>query len=78
MQIVEKEADALGIGKYVQLSIGKDTEPNLFAHDLNHDKINGTFSDLPLTPITEGVRNSLKEFLSMAEKGILDYSTAGS
>jgi nucleoside-diphosphate-sugar epimerase len=78
LQIIQKEADALGIGKYAQLSIGQDTEPNLFAHDLNHDKINGTFRDLPLTPIAEGVRNSLKEFLGMAEKGILDYSTAGS
>ncbi|PCJ97398.1 MAG: NAD-dependent dehydratase [Flavobacteriaceae bacterium] len=78
LQIIQKEAEALGLGKYAQLSIGKDTDPNLFAHDLNHDKINSTFHNLPLTPIAEGVRNSLKEFLDMAEKGILDYSSAGS
>ena len=76
--VVKQQANEMGLGKYADLSIGKDTDPNLFAHDLNHEKINNAFSGLPLTPISEGVRRSLEAFLDMAKKETLDYSTAGS
>ena len=78
LYIIEQQANEMGLGDYANLSIAKDTEPNLFAHDLDHEKIHGAFNGLPLTPISEGVRRSLEEFLDMAKKGILDYSTAGS
>lgn len=78
LDIVTQQANEMGLGKYADLSIGKETDPNLFAHDLNHEKISNSFSGLPLTPIAEGVRRSLEEFVNMAKKRILNYSKAGS
>ncbi|GGW22355.1 NAD-dependent epimerase/dehydratase family protein [Arenibacter certesii] len=78
LEIVEQEAKGMGIGEYAQLSIAEGAEPNLFVSDLSHEKIDRTFNGLPLTPIGEGVRKSLKEFMEMAEKGILNYSEQGS
>ena len=78
LEIVEQEAIAMGIGEYAQLSIAEGAEPNLFVSDLSHEKIEGTFKELPLTSIGEGVRKSLKEFMEMAEKGSLNYSEEGS
>lgn len=78
LDIVREEAEALGMGEYAQLTLAEGAEPNLFVSDLSHAKIDGTFKDLPLTPISEGVRRSLQEFQEMAKKGILDYSVQGS
>ena len=66
------------MGDYSKSSILEDAPPNLFVHDLEHDKISRSFKDLPLTTISEGVRKSLIEFKEMADKGILKYSTANS
>lgn len=74
LDIAEQQADELGMGNYVELSITDGAEPNLFVSDLSHEKIDGTFKDLPLTTIAEGVRISLLEFREMAKKGILAYS----
>lgn len=78
LNIVREQAQALGIGEYAQLTLAEGAEPNLFVSDLSHAKIDRTFKDLPLTPISEGVRRSLQEFQAMAKKGILDYSVQGS
>lgn len=78
LEIVRQEAKGMGIEQFAQLSISEGAEPNLFVSDLSHEKIDRTFSGLPLTPIGEGVRKSLKEFKDMAEKGILNYSVQGS
>lgn len=77
LNTIKLQAGALGMGNYVQLSIAEDAEPNLFVSDLSHEKIEGTFTDLPLTPIAEGIRISLLEFQKMAKKGTLEYSVAG-
>jgi nucleoside-diphosphate-sugar epimerase len=78
LNLVEQQAEALGMGRFAQLSIAKGASPNLFVSDLNHNKIEETFTDLPLTPIAEGIRKSLLEFRTMAEKGVLAYSKAHS
>lgn len=74
LRIAQEQSEALEMGEYAQLSIVPDAPPNLFVSDLEHDKIDATFKNLPLTDIGEGVRKSLQEFRNMAEKGILDYS----
>ena len=78
LEVVERQANDLGIGAFAKLSIAENAEPNLFVHDLNHEKIDNAFKDLPLTSIDAGVRNSIEEFLEMAKKGILNYSTISS
>lgn len=74
LAIVKEQAEQLGMGEFVELSIAEGAAPNLFVSDLSHDKIDSTFSDLPLTSIEDGVKHSLLEFKEMAEKGILNYS----
>lgn len=74
LSIVKEQAIKLGIGKYAVLSIADGAPPNLFAHDLSHEKIERTFNGLPLTSIADGVRISLEEFQEMARKGVLKYS----
>lgn len=74
LQIVEEQANALGMGEFAKLSIIDDAPPNLFICDLDHTKIDGTFKNLPRTAIAGGVRTSLREFKKMAEKDILDFS----
>lgn len=74
LKIVEEQANALGMGEFCKLSIVDDAPPNLFICDLDHTKIQGTFKNLPRTPIAEGVQKSLQEFQKMAEKDILDFS----
>ena len=78
LEIVRKQAQDLGLGEFVKLSITKGAPPNLFVSDLSHEKIAHTFKDLPLTSIEDGVRKSLIEFKRMAEKGTLEYSKPGS
>lgn len=78
LNIAKQQANALGIGDYVKLSITDGAPPNLFISDLSHEKIDRTFNDMPLTNIEKGVRNSLEEFLQMAKKGILNYSVEAS
>jgi len=74
LELAGQEAKKLGMGDYVELSIMENAPPNLFICDLDHSKIASTFSDLPLSDISEGIRKSLLEFKSMAEKGTLEYS----
>ncbi len=74
LNIARQQAGELGMEDYVQLSVADGADPNLFVSDLSHEKIDGIFKDLPLTPIAEGVRISLREFKKMAEKGSLEYS----
>ena len=78
LNIIKEQATVLGMGEYVSLSVTEGAPPNLFVCDLDHSKIAGTFKNLPLTEIAEGVRKSLIEFRAMAEKGNLKYSTASS
>ena len=74
LSIIKEQANYLGVGEYAELSITEGAPPNLFAHDLSHEKIERTFTNLPLTSIAEGVRISLEEFQKMARKGVLKYS----
>ncbi|MEO1010765.1 MAG: NAD(P)-dependent oxidoreductase [Bacteroidota bacterium] len=74
LKIVHEQATDLGVGDYSKSTIVTDAPPNLFICDLDHAKIEQTFSNLPLTPITIGVQKSLKAFMAMAEKGTLEYS----
>ncbi len=78
LELIKKEAEALGMGDYVSLSIVENAPPNLFVCDLDHTKIATTFNGLPLTKISDGVRQSLLEFKKMAEKGTLEYSKPAS
>lgn len=78
LDIVREQAAELGMGSYAVLSIKEDATPNLFACDLNHEKIHAVIENLWLTPIAEGVRKSLIEFRKMAEEGALEYSKASS
>lgn len=73
LQIVEEQANELGLGGFTQLSVAIGAEPNLFVSDLSHEKIDKTFQDLPLTAIKDGVKKSLLEFKEMAAKGVLEY-----
>ena len=73
LSIAKEEAIKLGIGGYAVLSVANGAPPNLFAHDLSHEKIERTFNGLPLTSISEGVRISLEEFRNMAHNGVLKY-----
>jgi nucleoside-diphosphate-sugar epimerase len=76
LKIADAQANDLGMGGYSRSSVLRDAPPNLFVHDLEHQKIMRSFKDLPLTKISDGVRKSLIEFQIMAKKGILEYSTA--
>ncbi len=78
LKIAEQEAEALGMKDFVRLSVKEGAPANLFVSDLGHEKIDGAFKDLPLTPIATGIRKSLVEFKEMAEKGTLEYSKASS
>ena len=73
LKIVEEQALELGMGEFATLSIVNNAPPNLFVCDLDHSKIDQEFNDLPLTPITKGVRNSLLAFKQMAENGVQIY-----
>ena len=75
LELAEAQAKELGIGEFASLSILSDAPPNLFVCDLDHAKITSTFSDLPVTDIAAGIRQSLIEFKAMAENGNLTYST---
>ncbi len=74
LSIAKEQANYLGVGEYAEFSIADGAPSNLFAHDLNHEKIERTFNGLPLTSIAEGVRISLEEFRKLARKGVLKYS----
>jgi nucleoside-diphosphate-sugar epimerase len=63
LEIVRQQATALGLEKYVDISVASDAKPNMFSYDLSHEKIANTFHDLPLTDIAEGIRKSLQKFL---------------
>jgi nucleoside-diphosphate-sugar epimerase len=78
LNLVEQQAEAMGMGRFALLSVAEGAPPNLFVSDLNHEKIEATFTDLPLTPIAEGIHKSLLEFRKMADKGELIYSKAHS
>jgi len=78
LELATHQAKELGMGDFASLSIVNNAPPNLFICDLDHTKIAGTFSNLPLTEISEGIRKSLLEFKSMAEKRTLAYSTPAS
>ena len=74
LELAAYEAKELGMGDFASLSIVDNAPPNLFVCDLDHSKIVGNFTDLPMTNISEGIRKSLLEFKSLAEKGTLEYS----
>ena len=76
LRIVEMQAKELGMEDFVELSVIEEAPPNLFISDLSHEKIAGTFKDLPLTAIEDGIRKSLLEFREMAQKDILNFSEA--
>ncbi len=78
LELALQEAKELGMGDFASLSIVKNAPPNLFVCDLDHTKIASTFSNLPHTTISEGIRKSLLEFKAMAESGTLAYSTPAS
>ncbi len=78
LELAAYEAKELGMGDFVSLSIVDNAPPNLFICDLDHTKIASTFSSLPLSAISEGIRKSLIEFKKMAAKGTLEYSKPAS
>ena len=78
LALATTQAKELGLGDFASLSIVPDAPPNLFVCDLDHQKIVNSFSDLPVTDIAAGIRQSLTEFKAMAENGILTYSTPAS
>jgi nucleoside-diphosphate-sugar epimerase len=78
LELAAYQAKELGMGAYTELSIVNNAPPNLFVCDLDHEKIATTFKALPLTDISMGIRKSLIDFKTMAEKGTLGYSTPAS
>ncbi|MDR0815443.1 MAG: NAD(P)-dependent oxidoreductase [Bacteroidales bacterium] len=64
LEIVRQQAEAIGLGKYTDISIAGDALPNMFINDLNHEQIDRTFQSLPLTDIGEGIRKTLLAFTS--------------
>jgi nucleoside-diphosphate-sugar epimerase len=70
LDIVKQQAEALGLGKYVNLSVAGDAKPNMFSYDLCHEEIDKTFKNMPLTDIAEGVKKSLLTFRRLLELGI--------
>ena len=78
LNLAAEQAKELGLGDFASLSITPDCPPNLFVCDLDHQKITSTFTDLPVTDIAAGIRQSLIEFQTMAKNGSLTYSTPAS
>jgi hypothetical protein len=68
LDIVKQQAEALGLGKYVNLSVAEDAKPNMFSYDLCHETIDKTFKNMPLTDIAEGVKKSLLTFCKLGIK----------
>ena len=71
LQSIREEAEKLGLNAFTEVSIREGAPPNLFICDLNHDKIEGAFSTLPLTDISTGIRKSLQVFRELAERELL-------
>ncbi len=78
LNLVDQQAIALGWGDYSLASIAEHAPPNLFVYDLDHQKIEANFRDLPMTPIADGIKKSLLAFKVMAEAGKLAYSSQSS
>lgn len=78
LNLAAEQAKELGLGDFASLSFTPDCPPNLFVCDLDHQKITSTFTDLPVTDIAAGIRQSLIEFQTMAKNGSLTYSTPAS
>jgi len=78
LELASLQAEELGMGEFTSFSIEENAPPNLFVCDLDHSKIANTFLNLPMTPISEGIKESLLEFKEMAKEGTLSYSTPGS
>lgn len=74
LEIVREQAEASGWGRFVDLSIAPDANPNIFSYDLNHERIEKAFPNLPLTGIWEGVEKSLRIFRKMAVEGALNLN----
>lgn len=74
LEIIRKQAEAIGLGKYVDISIANDAKPNMFSYDLNHERIEKAFKSLPLTDISEGVKKSLLAFQQKAKEGKLNLN----
>lgn len=73
LEIIREQAEALGWGRFVDVSVAPGAQPNMFSYDLNHERIEKAFPNLPLTDLREGVGKSLQIFRKMAleEKLIL-------
>lgn len=71
--IIQSEAEKLGLGDFVDLSIVDNADENLFISDLSHEKVDAAFDNLPKAEIEEGVAKSLQEFIEMARAGTLYY-----
>jgi nucleoside-diphosphate-sugar epimerase len=66
LEIIREQAEALGLERFVDISIAPDAKPNMFSYELNHERIDKTFSNLPLTGLAEGIGKSLQIFRQMA------------
>ncbi|MDR1897249.1 MAG: NAD(P)-dependent oxidoreductase [Prevotellaceae bacterium] len=71
LDIIRKQAKEAGMEKSVDISIANDANPNMFSHDLCHNKIENAFPNCPLTDIEQGVKKSLMKFYEIAKRGKL-------
>lgn len=67
LALVGAVAGELGMARFCELSIAPDATPNLFVSDLDDAAIQRHLPGLPCTPLREGVRRSLLEFVRLAE-----------
>jgi len=66
LELIRDVAAELGMARYCELSIAADASENLFVSDLDDTSIQGHFDGLPCTPLRDGVRRSLLEFVRLA------------
>ena len=62
--LIAEVAGELGIARHCALSIAADATPNLFVSDLDDSTIQRHFPGVPCTPLRDGVRRALRDFLA--------------
>ncbi len=68
LALIRTVAAELGMGEFCEVSLAAQASENLFVSDLDDRAMQGRFVGLPCTPLVDGVRRSLREFVRLAPR----------
>jgi nucleoside-diphosphate-sugar epimerase len=72
LQIAKDAAAALGMTDVTDIGIDEAAERAMFVCDLDDSSIQQAFADLPRATLEDGIRQTLIDFVEMAERGWLE------